>query len=70
MAIEPNFYFSVDDREFSVTDLFESLILYTRYSDGTLVETDITADVDFGGLTPEMLFNDEAAVNTSEYDGV
>lgn len=70
MAIEPNFYFSVDDREFSVTDLFESLILYTRYSDGSLVETDITADVDFGGLTPEMLFNDEAAVNTAEYDGV
>ncbi len=50
--------------------MFESLILLTEYSDGNVVETDITNEVNYDGLTPEMLFNDADAENSSEYDGV
>ncbi len=70
VAKEPNFYFSVDDREFKATDLFESVILKVTMNDGTTTETDIINQVTFNGLTPEKLFNDADAENSAEYDGV
>lgn len=70
--IEPHFYFSVDDRDFKARELFEYVILETVYSDGTVVETDIIDDVDFNGLTPEIIFEEEAAPNVANntYYGV
>lgn len=68
MPKEPNFYFSVDDREFKARDLLESVILITTYSDGTVGETDIIDLVDYNGLTPEMRF--EERYETSDYYGV
>ncbi|MBQ8725401.1 MAG: cellulose-binding protein CttA-related protein, partial [Oscillospiraceae bacterium] len=72
VAKQPHFYFSVDDREFNVADLFESIILTVEYEDGSTDEIDLIAEgsATCNGLTPETLFNDNAAVNTSEYDGV
>ena len=46
VAIEPNFYFSIDDREFKVADLFESLILFTEYSDGSITEEEISFETE------------------------
>ena len=65
---EPNFYFSVDDREFDPEDLLESVVLRTEYSDGTVVEVDIIDQVDYNGLTPEIAFSERD--ETADYDGV
>lgn len=65
---EPEFYFSVDDREFDPRDLLESVILITEYSDGTVIETDIIDQVNYNGQTPEILFEDR--YDSSDYYGV
>ena len=71
VAKEPNFFFSVDDREFDATELFESINLIITNSDGSTEAIDIINDVDFNGLTPEAKFTD-AATNIADgtYTGV
>ncbi|MBO5227306.1 MAG: cellulose-binding protein CttA-related protein, partial [Ruminococcus sp.] len=64
--IEPHFYFSVDDRNFKARELFEYINLQTVYSDGTVEELNIIDDVDFNGLTPEIIFREEALPNIAD----
>lgn len=67
IAKEPHFYFSVDNRTFKADELFESIILITEYSDGTITELDIKSAVDFNGATPETEF--AKLDETAEYKG-
>ena len=68
---EPNFYFSVDDREFKGSDLFESIILIETDATGEQTETDITDQVTFNGATPvtEFAKNDGSGDYAGIYKG-
>ena len=54
---DPNFYFSVDEREFKATDLFESVTLISTDADGKIVsQEDIIDKVNFNGATPKSTY--------------
>ena len=54
---DPNFYFSVDEREFKATDLFKSVTLISTDADGKIVsQEDIIDKVNFNGATPKSTY--------------
>ena len=54
---DPNFYFSVDEREFKATDLFKSVTLISTDADGNIVsKEDIIDKVNFNGATPKSTY--------------
>jgi len=54
---DPNFYFSVDEREFKATDLFKSVTLISTDADGNIVsQEDIIDKVNFNGATPKSTY--------------
>ena len=54
---DPNFYFSVDEREFKATDLFKSVTLISTDADGNIVsKEDILDKVNFNGATPKSTY--------------
>ena len=54
---DPNFYFSVDEREFKATDLFKSVTLISTDADGNIVsQEDIIDKVNFNGETPKSTY--------------
>ncbi|MBQ8823863.1 MAG: cellulose-binding protein CttA-related protein, partial [Ruminococcus sp.] len=56
---KPNFYFSVDDREFKAVDLFESITMVETDENGNKIEStrhSIIDEVDFNGATPESTY--------------
>ena len=60
---DPNFYFSVDEREFKATDLFKSVTLISTDADGNIVsQEDIIDKVNFNGATPKSTY-----VQTDKY---
>ena len=60
---DPNFYFSVDEREFKATDLFKSVTLISTDADGNIVsKEDIIDKVNFNGATPKSTY-----VQTDKY---
>ena len=60
---DPNFYFSVDEREFKATDLFKSVTLISTDADGKIVsQEDIIDKVNFNGATPKSTY-----VQTEKY---
>ena len=54
---DPNFYFSVDEREFKATNLFKSVTLISTDADGKIVsQEDIIDKVNFNGATPKSTY--------------
>ncbi len=54
---DPNFYFSVDEREFKATDLFKSVTLISTDAEGNIVsQEDIIDKVNFNGATPKSTY--------------